>query len=273
MTASEVQFLIAENAEGDQRRLAYISSFSMSSKSPGLVWLNGFNSVMTSTKVSALAAWARDGHVPLLRFDYSGHGQSEGNFTDGTISQWLNDTLSVLRNLAAGPQILVGSSMGAWLVLLVLRAIASKEPAAKDLPPIVGAVLIAPAWDMTEELMWKNFPDDVRKTIETKGVFQRPSRYEDGAYPITRVLIEDGRKHLIGDTPFDPGCAIRILQGLRDPDVPWQHANRLLRILKGSDIQTFFVTEGDHRLSRPRDIGKLLQIVEDLHDKHCAVDA
>jgi pimeloyl-ACP methyl ester carboxylesterase len=266
MSDPQPQFLEVADPDGRVRRIAYLNEPRDASGRPGLVWLCGFNSVMTSTKVSALAdCAAREGHS-LLRFDYSGHGASGGEFAEGTIGRWLEDAMAVLKEVARGPQILVGSSMGGWIALLILRAIAWGESAAENLPEIRGAVLIAPAWDMTEELMWKEFSPEARAAIEREGVFMRPSPYGDGPYPITRALIEEGRRHLVRETPFDPGCPVRILQGLKDPDVPWRHVSALNTILVSDDIETLFIPEGEHRLSRPEDIEKLLQTITDLYE-------
>lgn len=245
------------------RRIAYMQT--PAEGNPGLVWLCGFNSMMTGNKANAVAAWAAKRRLPMLRFDYSGHGQSEGKLAEGTIGQWLEDSAAVLRK-ASGPQVLIGSSMGGWIALLLLRAIATRAPLAKDFPTIRGAVLIAPAWDMTEELMWKQMSDEVRATIATQGVWMRPSAYGDGPYPITAELIEEGRRHLIADTPFTPPCPVRIIQGLRDPDVPWQHANRLTRMLGEANINTLFIPDGDHRLSRDEDIEKLINLIAEFRN-------
>lgn len=264
MQTPEPHFLDVSDAGGDARRIAFIEESRGDTARPGVVWLCGFNSVMTSTKVSALAEWAERKERSLLRFDYSGHGASDGSFEEGTIGQWLQEAVAVLRHGAPGPKILVGSSMGGWIALLILRAIARGDADAQGLPPVAGTVLIAPAWDMTEELMWKRFPDDVREAVEQQGVYLRPSAYGDGPYPITRALIEDGRRYLIKETPFDPGCPVRILQGLNDTDVPWEHASALNTILTSSDIDTVFVPDGDHRLSRDEDIAKLIETIETL---------
>jgi pimeloyl-ACP methyl ester carboxylesterase len=201
----------------------------------------------------------------MLRFEYSGHGSSEGQFTDGTIGQWLRESLAILREVAEGPQILTGSSMGAWLVLLILRAIADQTPEADGLPPVVGAVQIAPSFDMTEDLMWNIFSDQARQALETEGYCNRTSRYDDDPYRITRTLIEEGRNHLIGSDPFELPCPVHIIHGIDDPDVPWQHANRLTFLLLGNDVTTYFIQKGDHRLSRPHEIEKMLVIIEDLY--------
>lgn len=267
----EPQFLDVGGDGAPSRRIAYLQA--PAEGSPGLVWLCGFNSVMTGAKASAVAEWAAKRRLPMLRFDYSGHGLSDGGLTDGTIGQWLEDSATVLRRAATGPQVLIGSSMGGWLALLILRAIATGAPLAKGLPPIRGAVLIAPAWDMTEELMWKQMSDEVRATIATDGVWMRPSSYGDGAYPITAELIEEGRRHLLSGTSFTPPCPIRILQGLRDPDVPWQHVNRLTRMLGEANINTLFIPDGDHRLSRPEDIEKLIHTVAEFCERPKAKSA
>ncbi len=216
---------------------------------------------MNSTKVNALGEWAAQAGRSMLRFDYSGHGQSEGEFTEGTISQWLKESLVVLREAARGPQIFVGSSMGGWLVLLLLRALAGGDELTRSMCPIEGAVLIAPAWDMTEDLMWKQFTVEQRNEIETRGFHERPSRYGDGPYRISRGLIEDGRRHLLRGDRFTPPCPVRIIQGMEDQEVPWRHVRELTRILKGEKVTLELIRDGDHRLSRPQDIGKMLEVI------------
>ena len=223
-----------------------------------MIWLGGFKSEMTATKATALAAWAAEHDVGCLRFDYSGHGQSEGRFEDGTLSRWLEEARTAFIELTSGPQVLMGSSMGGHISLLLLRALMAETP--QEAARIKGLVLIAPAWDMTE-LMWSNLPESARKDIREKGVYQRPSRYGDGPYAITAKLIEDGRQHLIGKAPFDPGRPIHILHGLQDPDVPWEHTLDLVAHLSGDWTRVSAVPDGEHRLSRPEDIALLLDIV------------
>lgn len=261
-----VQFLEVDSGNGSNVRIAYEYHAVPGATEPGMVWLPGLNSTMSSTKVSALKVWAAQRHRSLLCFEYSGHGSSEGEFTDGTISQWLKESIAILRQVAVGPHILVGSSMGAWLVLLIIRAISRGDAMIQGIVPIDGVVLLAPAHDMTEELMWKQFPDEARHAIETVGYYNRPSRYDDGAYTITRKLLDDGRNHLIGDDQFRPPCPVRIIHGIRDPDVPWQHANKLSHILTGEDVMLSLTQDGDHRLSRPRDIEKMFFIIDELYD-------
>jgi pimeloyl-ACP methyl ester carboxylesterase len=224
---------------------------------PGLFWLGGFKSDMQGTKAVALSDWARAQGRACVRFDYSGHGESGGEFADGTISRWLEEACSVFAAFCSGPQIAVGSSMGGWLALLMARALRGPPgPAA-----LAGLVLIAPAVDFTEALMWQRFPAAVKREIEETGVWQRPSEYSDEPYPITRDLIEDGRKHLLLGGMIETGCPVRILQGVQDPDVPWAHAQELVSRLAQDDVVLTLVKDGDHRLSRPEDIERLIRAV------------
>ena len=225
--------------------------------SPGLFWLSGFNSDMEGTKAVALDEWADAQGRACVRFDYSGHGLSEGAFIDGTISRWLEESLAVFKQFCDGSQIVVGSSMGGWLALLLTREL-NKRGAAP-----AGLVLIAPAPDFTEALMWKNFPQAVKAQIETEGVWLRPSAYGE-PYPITRALIADGREHLLLGASIDVGCPVRILQGAQDADVPWQHAFDLAHRLPADDVVLTMIQDGDHRLSRPQDIARLIATVAEL---------
>jgi alpha-beta hydrolase superfamily lysophospholipase len=257
MIRAQPQFL--DVGAGDQRRrIAYLQRPAAQAGKPGLVWLCGLKSEMTSTKAAAVADWARDEGLACLRFDYSGHGQSEGRFEEGTVSRWLEEADAAFRALTRGPQILVGSSMGGYIALLLLRALVEEAPEAAE--RIKALVLIAPAWDMTE-LMWANLPESARKDIAERGVYLRPSHYDDGPYPITRALIEDGRQHLLGSRPFDPGRPIHVMHGLLDPDVPWEHTLDLVAHLSGDWVQVSAVPDGEHRLSRPEDLALLLGIV------------
>jgi pimeloyl-ACP methyl ester carboxylesterase len=232
---------------------------------PGLVWLGGFKSDMQGSKAVALDEWARDRGRAVVRFDYSGHGESGGDFADGTIGSWLEDSVAVFERFCDGPQVLIGSSMGGWMALLLAREIKKRQEKQQAKASLAGLVLIAPAPDFTEELMWKNFPAAVKKEIETKGVWLRPSDYGDGSpYPITRKLIEEGRKHLVLGSAIDLGCPVRILQGAQDPDVPWQHAFALTHRLPADDVVLTMIQDGDHRLSRPQDIARILAAVAEI---------
>jgi pimeloyl-ACP methyl ester carboxylesterase len=231
---------------------------------PGLFWLSGYKSDMKGTKAEALAQWAQAHGRACLRFDYSGHGESGGAFTDGTIGRWLEDSLAAFDACARGPQILIGSSMGGWLALLLVRALRERS-AAHSAPQasagsasVAGLVLIAPAIDFTEELMWKRFTPDIKRELADKGVWQRPSAYSPEPYLVTRRLIEEGRNHLLLGGMIETGCPVRILQGVEDPDVPWQHAVELTSRLASDDVVLTLVKDGDHRLSRPEDIERLL---------------
>jgi len=222
---------------------------------PGLFWLGGFNSDMQGTKAVALDAWAAERARACVRFDYSGHGESGGGFIDGTVGRWLEESLAVFQQFCAGPQVVIGSSMGGWMALLLAREMAKRVGTRASL---AGLVLIAPAPDFTEELMWKGFSLEIRQEIETKGVWLRPSHYGE-PYPITRALIEEGRNHLLLGSAIDVGCPVRILQGAQDPDVPWRHAFALADRLPSEDVVLTMVQDGDHRLSRPQDIARIIR--------------
>jgi pimeloyl-ACP methyl ester carboxylesterase len=228
---------------------------------PGVFWMGGFKSDMKGTKAEALAQWARENGRSCLRFDYSGHGESSGDFTAGTIGRWLEDSLAVFDSDAKGPQVVVGSSMGGWLALLLVRELRRrKAEGAAPAATVAGLVLIAPAIDFTEVLMWQRFPANIKQEIATAGVWHRPSDYGE-PYPITRGLIEDGRRHLLLGGMIETGCPVRILQGVQDPDVPWNHAVALTSRLAQDDVVLTLVKDGDHRLSRPEDLERLMRAV------------
>jgi pimeloyl-ACP methyl ester carboxylesterase len=228
---------------------------------PGVFWMGGFKSDMKGTKAEALAHWAHENGRSCVRFDYSGHGESSGDFTAGTIGRWLEDSLAVFESEAKGPQVVVGSSMGGWLALLLVRELRRRKTEGKIAPgTVAGLVLIAPAVDFTEVLMWQRFPAKIKQEIGIKGVWHRPSEYGE-PYPITRGLIEDGRKHLLLGGMIETGCPVRILQGVKDPDVPWNHAVELTSRLAQDDVVLTLVKDGDHRLSRPEDLDRLMRAV------------
>jgi pimeloyl-ACP methyl ester carboxylesterase len=242
-----LQRLLREDGE----TIAYLRSHG---KQPQIVWLGGFKSDMGGTKAQALAAWAERRGQAYLRFDYFGHGQSSGRFRDGTITRWRDDALAVLDGLCAGPQILVGSSMGAWIALLAARLRPER---------VTGLLLLAPAADFTEALIWGRMDPEMRSAVMENGEWLRPSVYGDSPYPITRVLIEDGRKHLILDGPIVLSCPVHILQGMQDPDVPWQHAMRLMDRLTGDPV-LMLMKNGDHRLSTPADLMRIEHALDGL---------
>ena len=221
---------------------------------PTVLWLGGFRSDMTGTKAQALADWARDRGRGFLRFDYFAHGQSSGDFLAGSITRWRGDVLAVIDALTEGPLILVGSSMGGWLACLAALARPQR---------LAGLVLVAPAADFTEKLVWPNLAPAARKAIEDEGVWRRPSEYGDPPYPFTRLLMEDGARWSILGGPIGITCPVRILQGGVDPDVPWRHALALAETLEARDLVFTLIRDGDHRLSRPQDLARLIAAVEE----------
>jgi pimeloyl-ACP methyl ester carboxylesterase len=223
-------------------------------RGPTLVFLPGFCSDMTGTKAIALRDWCAAKGRAMLRLDYSGHGASGGAFTDGTIGQWAEDARRVIVALTTGKLVLVGSSMGGWIALLTALAMPDR---------VAGLAGIAAAPDFTEALMWEIMAAPERERLLREGVLYAPSQYGDPT-PITRALIEDGRRHLLlgGDIALD--CPVRLLHGQRDPDVPWETALRLAAGLRGSDVQVTLIKDGDHRLSRPQDLCLLVNTVSAL---------
>lgn len=221
-------------------------------RAPGLVFLGGFMSDMTGAKALALEAHARDGGQDFLRFDYLGHGASSGHFEDGTIGRWSEDAVAVLDALTEGPQILIGSSMGGWIMLLA--ALARPER-------VAGLVGIAAAPDFTEALMWQQFSPEVRATMERDGVYYEPSEYSEEPYAITMELIVEGRKHLLMDKPIPIACPVRLIHGTADPDVPWKLSLDLMDRLTSTDVEVTLVKGGGHRLSEPEDLARLTAAV------------
>jgi hypothetical protein len=223
---------------------------------PAVVWLGGFRSDMSGTKAQALADWAAAQGRACLRFDYLGHGESSGDFqAQGTITRWREDALAVLDELVAGPAVLVGSSMGGWLACLVAMARPER---------VRALVLVAPAADFTDKLMAPEIPADGHTALAAEGVWFRPSEY-GAPYPITRALLEDGaRWSILGAEPAPIEVPVRILQGGADPDVPWRHALELAQAIKGEDVVFSLIKDGDHRLSRPQDIDRLLAAVTEV---------
>jgi pimeloyl-ACP methyl ester carboxylesterase len=239
----------------DGQRLAYRRRAGAPAKA-GFVWLGGFRSDMEGGKAVALDAWAAAANRGYLRFDYFGHGASSGDFRDGTIGRWTEDALAVIDALTDGPQVLVGSSMGGWIALLA--ALARPER-------VAGLLLIAPAADFTERLLWSQLSEEARRTILDGGAHMLPSDQGFPPTPITRGLIEDGRRHLLYERPSIPiAVPVRIIQGLADRDVPWRHALELVARLDSADVEFLRVENGDHRLSTPEDLDRLARVSEEL---------
>jgi pimeloyl-ACP methyl ester carboxylesterase len=248
---------------GTGKALRRIAVRARAGSAPGLLWLSGFKSDMQGIKAQALDRWAGEQERAAVRFDYSGHGESGGDFKAGSVSRWLEESVTVFEVFCRGPQIVVGSSMGGWLALLLTRELARRSQTPARIAPasIAGLVLIAPAVDFTEELMWARFSADAKRQIEEAGFFAQPSQYSEEPYLITRALIEDGRRHLLMNSMIETGCAVRILQGVQDADVPWQHAIELTARFARDDVVLTLVKDGDHRLSRPEDIERMIAAV------------
>jgi hypothetical protein len=246
--------------ERNRRRIAFRRRFPGDGGNgrPGVVWLGGFKSDMLSTKAQRIDDWAAARGRAFLRFDYGGHGESEGLFEEGTIGQWAQESLALIRAHTEGPQILVGSSMGGWISLLVARELALAGEADR----LAGMVLIAPAVDFTQALIWAQLPEAARADIMERGFWLRPTAYGPEAYPITRALIEDGRRHLLLGGVVRSHCPVHILQGMQDPDVPWEHAMTLVHHLAGDPVSLTLIKDANHRQSREEDIVRLLGAVE-----------
>jgi pimeloyl-ACP methyl ester carboxylesterase len=254
----EPQFLEVAGASG-LRRIAYRKR---EGKGPPVVWFGGFRSDMTSTKAARLDEWCAANGRPMVRMDYSGHGESSGRFEEGTISIWAGDAAAVLDRVVGRPAVVVGSSMGGWIATLIAGRRMAAAPGAASNPAVAGLVLIAPACDFTEELMWPQFPDEVKREVMETGRTLLPSAYSDEPTPVTRALIEDGRLNRVLGRSFRLGCPVHILQGMKDPDVPFSHALRLVEHLPLDPVTTTLISDGDHRLSRDQDIAMLLKAVE-----------
>ena len=236
----------------------------------GFLWLGGFKSDMEGTKAEAIAALARETRRPSLRFDYSGHGKSSGQFVDGTISAWLEQSLHMFLKHTQDRCVVIGSSMGGWLALLLLRALRQIDAAAAQ--RVAGLVLIAPAADMTTDLMWKQFSPEARDAIERRGVWMRPSQY-GAPYPITAHLIEDGVSHLLLRLGIDCPCPVRILQGDSDSDVPPAHAWKVFEAVRATDVTLTLIKGGDHRLSAPAQLAVIRETALRLAERADGINA
>ncbi|MEL6060462.1 MULTISPECIES: alpha/beta hydrolase [unclassified Methylobacterium] len=254
MPDTEPRYLTV-GAGGMERRIAVRERLG---SGPPVVWLGGFRSDMKATKASALDQWAAEAGRRFIRFDYAAHGESSGTFTDCTITSWLEDAQAVLSAYIDEPPILVGSSMGGWIACLAARDRAARGD------KTAGLVLIAPALDFTEDLIWARLSEAARAMLRRDGVLRRPSDYAPEPDPITLTLIEDGRRNCLLGAPFDPACPIHILQGMRDTDVPYAHALKILGRLPAKGTVMTLIADGDHRLSRPQDIKRLVAAVAEM---------
>lgn len=241
----------------DGRRIAVLAD---EGRGPTLLWLGGFRSDMTGSKAEALADWGRRNGRPVVRFDYSGHGASGGDFADGTIGRWLEEATAVLDRFCPGPTVLVGSSMGGWIALLLAQALGWRGEAAR----IAGLVLIAPAPDFTERLMIPAFSARIRHELDTLGRVALPSAYADEPTIISKSFLVEARQHQILGRDIRLEAPVHIIQGMRDPDVPWRHAMQLVERLVHDDVVVSLIKDGDHRLSRPEDIERILAAVAEI---------
>jgi len=248
------------NAE-DGIPLAYVATpAARAGAGPGVVFLGGFMSDMTGQKATVLEDWARATGRAFLRLDYSGHGMSGGAFRNGTIGRWLSDAVTVIRHASAtvsglgGDLVLVGSSMGGWIAVLAAMEIVGQK--------VAGIVTIAAAADFTDDLLPMRLGPDTLATIEAEGVFEAPSQYSDQPYVITRDLLEDGRNHLVLSGPIALDIPARLIHGTADPDVPWTQSKKLMGALTSRDVELILVKHGDHRLSEPHDLDRLIRVVE-----------
>ena len=261
MSNEEPEYFTVESPP-ERRRIAFRRRAPAQSGRPGLVWLSGYRSDMDSTKASALDAEAERLGLGLLRFDYSGHGRSDGRLEDGTISQWLEETLAIVRAETLGPQIVIGSSMGGYLALLLARALGEAGESGR----LAGLILIAPAVDFTEALIWGRAPAKARRAIMKQGAWRPPSAYSEEPDVFTRQLIEDGRRHLLFGGMIRTRCPVAVLQGMRDESVPYAHALALMERLGGDPATLTLIKDGDHRLSRPQDLALMFGTLERMID-------
>jgi pimeloyl-ACP methyl ester carboxylesterase len=232
------------------RRIAHVTH---AGAAPHVVFLPGFRSDMEGSKALAVEAHARARGLGVTRLDYSGHGRSSGRFEEGTIGAWADDALAVVDQATRGPLVLVGSSMGGWIMLLVAAARPDR---------VAGCVGIAAAPDFTEDLIWAVASTEQRAALLDRGVHYEPSAYDEEPTPITRALIEDGRRHLVLREPLDVTCPMHLLHGQRDPDVPWETALRLAAHVASEDVTIELIKDGEHRLSREGDVARLLAAVD-----------
>ena len=246
--------------DGDTREIAYVYRSSAKTDAPTLVWLGGYRSDMRGTKALEMDALAAEHGVAALRLDYSGHGQSGGNFNDGTISRWLEESLAVIDHIGPQRVVLVGSSMGGWIALRMVQELMKRAEG----PKVDGLVLIAPAPDFTHDLIEPALTDKERQSLAERGYFEEISEYSPDPNIFTRALLDDGRNNRVLTGIIETGCPVHILQGMKDADVPHQHALKLVEFLPADDVVLTLIRDGDHRLSRPQDLQKMRAVLADL---------
>ncbi|CCM74015.1 alpha/beta hydrolase [Rhizobium mesoamericanum] len=254
------QYLTVGEGEA-AREIAYIArSQPDQATGPTLVWLSGYRSDMSGSKAVELDKFAAENGLACVRLDYSGHGISGGKFVDGTISRWLEEALAVILHIAPERILVVGSSMGGWIALRLAQELAKRQ----DGPKLDGMVLIAPAPDFTADLIEPNLTKKEIASLAKRGYFEERSAYSPEPNIYTRALMEDGRDNSVLKGIIETGCPVHILQGMKDADVPYQHAMKLMEHLPADDVVLTFVRDGDHRLSRPQDIERMLAAVKGL---------
>ncbi|QXC50725.1 alpha/beta hydrolase [Agrobacterium salinitolerans] len=260
MTEQAIEFLHIGMGD-DARNIAFLHRRATSQQgAPMLVWLGGYRSDMTGTKAIELDRFAAENGLGCLRLDYSGHGASGGDFNKGTISRWLEEALAVVRAKVPSRVVLVGSSMGGWIALRMVEELRKAGGA----PAVAGLVLIAPAPDFTQELIEPSLSDAEKASLAERGYFEEHSEYSPEPNIFTRALMEDGKQNRVLTGIITTGCPVHILQGMRDPDVPYQHALKLIEHLPADDVVLTLIRDGDHRLSRPQDIERMLAAVKAL---------
>ncbi|EJF91066.1 alpha/beta hydrolase [Bartonella tamiae] len=228
----------------------------------GLVWLSGYRSDMLGAKALRVDAFANKHDLSCLRFDYSGHGESGGDFFQGCISRWLNESLAVYEAFCEGPQILIGSSMGGWIALRMAQELQKKKI------DLAGLVLVAPAPDFTHDLILPQLDDTYKNLLEENGFIEVPSRYGPEPTPFTKILIEDGEINRVMVQPINVRCGIQILQGMCDEEVPYRHTIELLELLPYDNVALTLIRDGDHRLSREQDLNALEKALSLLIEKN-----
>ena len=239
----------------DNRRLAYhrYQAPGGAAKRPGVVFMGGFRSDMSGSKALHFENLCREIGLDYLRFDYTGHGESSGDFADGSIGEWSQDAVDALDHLTEGPQILIGSSMGGWIMLNV--AVARPD----RLHALMG---IAAAPDFTQDLMWASMSEAERKALMRDGRIEQPNDYSDEPYLITKKLIEDGRQHLRFQQPLPITCPVRLIHGAADTDVPYQLSERLMAHMASDDVELTVIKNGDHRLSTADPLNLMSRVIQ-----------
>ncbi len=258
---------IIEVGEGDQLRPIAIRHrpATRNSREPALLWLSGYRSDMMGSKAVAADQLAEKLGIACIRFDYSGHGESGGAFVHGTISRWLAEAMAVIDHVRPEELIVIGSSMGGWIGLRLAQELKRRAKSSDGTAPALkGMVLIAPAPDFTSELIEPQLTDEQKRSLAERGFFDEPSEYSPEPNIFTRALIEDGRDNRVLKGIIETGCPVHILQGMRDPDVPFSHALRLLDHLPADDTVLTLIRDGDHRLSRPQDLERMVAAISEL---------